>query len=86
MSPKSNLCRTDNCLLVLKRMSTTYLFALLAVAALAAAAFAIYVKMAKQRGETARNVAARGNLVVLMGPNTAGKTVMFHKVCSNSQR
>lgn len=68
------------------KMSSTIAFAAIAVVALAAVAFAIYVKIAKQRGETARNVAARGNLVVLMGPNGAGKTVLFHQASWMTRR
>lgn len=67
-------------------MSSSFVFAAIAVIALAAAAFAVYVKIAKQRGETARNVAARGNLVVFMGPNGAGKTVIFHQVSWTTRR
>jgi ABC-type uncharacterized transport system YnjBCD ATPase subunit len=32
------------------------------------------------RSGTSRSAAAKGDLVVLMGPNAGGKTVLFHKV------
>jgi len=32
------------------------------------------------RSGTSRSAAAKGDLVVLMGPNAGGKTVLLHKV------